>query len=102
MGQGREKGEGPNITYPIPPLTTHSMEECEAICTRTTIMVNGVFRCLGPDQIGWYIQYQGETLPYLKFKRINSFISQILQLDMANSHLLTRFENTIHPSVIRS
>lgn len=30
-------------------LTTHSMEECEAICTRTAIMVNGVFRCLGPN-----------------------------------------------------
>jgi energy-coupling factor transporter ATP-binding protein EcfA2 len=28
-------------------LTTHSMEECEALCTRTVIMVNGVFRCLG-------------------------------------------------------
>merc|ERR1719428_1147319 len=28
-------------------LTTHSMEECEALCTRTVIMVNGIFRCLG-------------------------------------------------------
>jgi ABC-type multidrug transport system ATPase subunit len=28
-------------------LTTHSREECEALCTRTVIMVNGVFRCLG-------------------------------------------------------
>lgn len=31
-------------------LTTHSMEECEALCTRTCIMVNGVFRCLGTQQ----------------------------------------------------
>jgi len=31
-------------------LTTHSMEECEALCTRAVIMVNGVFRCLGPTQ----------------------------------------------------
>lgn len=30
-------------------LTTHSMEECEALCTRTAIMVNGVFRCIGPN-----------------------------------------------------
>lgn len=28
-------------------LTTHSMEECEALCNRITIMVNGSFRCLG-------------------------------------------------------
>ena len=26
------------------------MEECEALCTRMTIMVNGQFRCLGSPQ----------------------------------------------------
>ena len=31
-------------------LTTHSMAECEALCTRIGIMVNGVFRCLGTPQ----------------------------------------------------
>lgn len=31
-------------------LTTHSMEECEAICTRLGIMVNGEFSCLGSPQ----------------------------------------------------
>ncbi|KAM9103951.1 LOW QUALITY PROTEIN: phospholipid-transporting ATPase ABCA7 [Megaptera novaeangliae] len=30
-------------------LTSHSMEECEALCTRLAIMVNG-FRCLGSAQ----------------------------------------------------
>jgi len=28
-------------------LTTHSMEEAEALCTKLTIMVNGTFKCLG-------------------------------------------------------
>jgi ATP-binding cassette, subfamily A (ABC1), member 3 len=28
-------------------LTTHSMEECEALCSRVGIMVGGVLRCLG-------------------------------------------------------
>ena len=28
-------------------LTTHSMEEAEALCHRLVIMVNGEFRCLG-------------------------------------------------------
>merc|ERR1711871_568275 len=31
-------------------LTTHSMEECEALCTRIGIMVGGVMRCLGSAQ----------------------------------------------------
>jgi ATP-binding cassette subfamily A (ABC1) protein 3 len=28
-------------------LTTHSMEEAEALCTRMGIMVNGELKCLG-------------------------------------------------------
>lgn len=31
-------------------LTSHSMEECEAICTRLAIMVGGEFKCLGSAQ----------------------------------------------------
>nr|XP_033770036.1 ATP-binding cassette sub-family A member 3 [Geotrypetes seraphini]XP_033770037.1 ATP-binding cassette sub-family A member 3 [Geotrypetes seraphini]XP_033770038.1 ATP-binding cassette sub-family A member 3 [Geotrypetes seraphini] len=31
-------------------ITSHSMEECEALCTRLAIMVNGQFKCLGSTQ----------------------------------------------------
>ncbi|CAG5125756.1 unnamed protein product [Candidula unifasciata] len=31
-------------------LTSHSMEECDALCTRLAIMVNGRFVCLGSPQ----------------------------------------------------
>ncbi|XP_063824930.1 phospholipid-transporting ATPase ABCA3-like isoform X2 [Ostrinia nubilalis] len=31
-------------------LTSHSMEECEALCSRLTVMVNGRLYCLGPLQ----------------------------------------------------
>ncbi|XP_075459417.1 phospholipid-transporting ATPase ABCA1-like isoform X2 [Ascaphus truei] len=31
-------------------LTSHSMEECEALCTKMAIMVNGNFKCLGSIQ----------------------------------------------------
>ena len=31
-------------------LTTHSMAECEALCSRVGIMVNGTLRCLGSPQ----------------------------------------------------
>ena len=33
-------------------LTSHSMEECEFLCTRLAIMAKGKLRCLGsPDHI---------------------------------------------------
>uniref|UniRef100_A0A4X2KQT5 ABC transporter domain-containing protein n=1 Tax=Vombatus ursinus TaxID=29139 RepID=A0A4X2KQT5_VOMUR len=31
-------------------ITSHSLEECEALCTRLAIMVNGQFKCLGSPQ----------------------------------------------------
>jgi len=31
-------------------LTSHSMEECEALCTRLAIMVNGKLKCIGSPQ----------------------------------------------------
>lgn len=31
-------------------LTSHSMEECDSLCTRLCIMVNGQFKCLGSPQ----------------------------------------------------
>uniref|UniRef100_A0A8C0RA63 ABC transporter domain-containing protein n=1 Tax=Canis lupus familiaris TaxID=9615 RepID=A0A8C0RA63_CANLF len=31
-------------------ITSHSMEECEALCTRLAIMVEGQFKCLGSPQ----------------------------------------------------
>nr|XP_020862173.1 ATP-binding cassette sub-family A member 3-like [Phascolarctos cinereus] len=31
-------------------ITSHSLEECKALCTRLAIMVNGQFKCLGSPQ----------------------------------------------------
>ncbi|XP_072549037.1 phospholipid-transporting ATPase ABCA3 isoform X1 [Salminus brasiliensis] len=31
-------------------ITSHSMEECEALCTRLAVMVNGQFKCIGSPQ----------------------------------------------------
>jgi len=38
------------------------MEECEALCTRLAIMVNGKFRCLGTPQELKYKFGEGYTL----------------------------------------
>nr|XP_008522837.1 PREDICTED: retinal-specific ATP-binding cassette transporter [Equus przewalskii] len=42
-------------------LTSHSMEECEALCTRLAIMVKGSFQCLG-------------TIQHLKYKFGDGYI----------------------------
>ncbi|XP_077309012.1 retinal-specific phospholipid-transporting ATPase ABCA4 isoform X1 [Lithobates pipiens] len=42
-------------------LTSHSMEECEALCTRLAIMVKGTFKCLG-------------TIQHLKYKFGDGYI----------------------------
>jgi len=49
-------------------LSTHSMEECEALCTKTVIMTNGVFRTINSN-VGIKAEYaQGYEL-YVKFAR---------------------------------
>lgn len=52
-------------------LTSHSMEECEALCTRLAIMVNGEFKCLGSTQHLKNKFGEGFVLT-LKLKRISS------------------------------
>ncbi|KAE8610555.1 hypothetical protein XENTR_v10012168 [Xenopus tropicalis] len=42
-------------------LTSHSMEECEVLCTRLAIMVKGTFKCLG-------------TIQHLKYKFGDGYI----------------------------
>jgi len=51
-------------------LTSHSMEECEALCTRITIMVRGRMKCIGSNQYlkqrygqGYTIMIKLHTLP---------------------------------------
>ena len=46
-------GSGPGneaITLQCVLFLLDSMEECEALCTRLAIMVNGQFKCLGSIQ----------------------------------------------------
>mmetsp|Transcript_3366 Transcript_3366/g.4864 ORF Transcript_3366/g.4864 Transcript_3366/m.4864 type:complete len:1961 (-) Transcript_3366:133-6015(-) len=45
VGEGLQEDEKTSVI-----LTTHSMEECEALCPRIAIMANGKLRCLGSAQ----------------------------------------------------
>lgn len=53
-GWGITGGQTGRLRTPPPLLTSsllpHSMEECEALCTRLAIMVKGTFQCLGTIQ----------------------------------------------------
>lgn len=63
-------------------LTSHSMEECEALCTRIAIMVAGEFKCLGSAQ-------------HLKNKFSKGFILTI-KMKSDDSESLTDIRNKIH------
>ena len=58
-------------------LTSHSMEECEALCTRLAIMVNGSFKCHG-------------SIQHLK-NRFGSGYTLTLRCSGENSEPLTKF-----------
>lgn len=63
-------------------LTSHSMEECEALCTRIAIMVAGEFKCLGSSQ-------------HLKNKFSKGFILTIKMKQDDDAHL-HEIQNRIH------
>ena len=59
-------------------LTSHSMEECEALCSRLTIMVDGKMQCLGSVQHlksrfggGYNLEFRmaEEQAPFLQVRR---------------------------------
>merc|ERR1719468_148534 len=68
-------------------LTSHSMEECEALCTRLVIMVNGQFKCLGSPQ-------------HLKAKFGNGYKLAIRLRNQTTSHNLLKFMNQAFPSSV--
>jgi ATP-binding cassette, subfamily A (ABC1), member 3 len=87
-------------------LTTHSMEECEALCTRIGIMVGGTLRCLGSSQrlrslygLGFQIE-MGLAIPGTaaveeEMKSIMSALDQgsdvVVEASLNRSALLTAF-----------
>uniref|UniRef100_A0A3Q3W540 P-type phospholipid transporter n=1 Tax=Mola mola TaxID=94237 RepID=A0A3Q3W540_MOLML len=83
-------------------LTSHSMEECEALCTRLAIMVNGSFKCLGTIQ---HLKYKFVVLfnllltfpgciqrekhyNTLQYKISSSSLARIFQMVLANKDKL--------------
>ncbi|XP_028924307.2 ATP-binding cassette sub-family A member 12 [Ornithorhynchus anatinus] len=70
-------------------LTSHSMEECEALCTRLAIMVNGRFQCIGSLQHIKSRFGRGFTVKvHLKNNRIsNESLTEFMQLHFPKTYL---------------
>ncbi|KAK4877002.1 hypothetical protein RN001_009508 [Aquatica leii] len=73
-------------------LTSHSMEECEALCTRLAIMVNGSFKCIGSTQHLKNRFSDGYTL-IIKTKPFNTDQEQEFALDQIENFVKQSFEN---------
>ncbi|XP_043921604.1 ATP-binding cassette sub-family A member 13-like [Protopterus annectens] len=70
-------------------LTSHSMEECEALCSRLAIMVNGQFRCLGSPQHIKNRFGDGYSVKvwFSKEARNQSAITECLMMDFPGTYL---------------
>uniref|UniRef100_A0A803TXY9 ATP binding cassette subfamily A member 12 n=1 Tax=Anolis carolinensis TaxID=28377 RepID=A0A803TXY9_ANOCA len=70
-------------------LTSHSMEECEALCTRLAIMVNGRFQCMGSLQHIKSRFGKGFTVKLHLNNELDSIekLTQFLQSNFPNTHL---------------
>ncbi|KAI6182270.1 ATP-binding cassette sub-family A member 1 [Aphelenchoides bicaudatus] len=65
-------------------ITSHSMEECEALCSKTAIMVEGQFRCLGS------IQHLKER--WIQVGRLKQVVEEVLpEAKLVSLHLSTFF-----------
>ncbi|KAL5235297.1 hypothetical protein ACI65C_002707 [Semiaphis heraclei] len=62
-------------------LTSHSMDECEALCNRLTIMVDGVMKCIGNIQYLKNRYGQGFTI-MVKLRYIENFDVSELKSDI--------------------
>ncbi|XP_075155305.1 ATP binding cassette subfamily A member 3 isoform X2 [Haematobia irritans] len=73
-------------------LTSHSMEECEALCTRLAIMVNGEFKCLGSTQ-HLKNKFSKGLILKIKVKRSTDIIK-------TSNSLVLSIENNSQPSQV--
>lgn len=82
-------------------LTSHSMEECEALCTRIAIMVNGQFKCLGSSQHIKNKFAKGYNL-IIKLKKTDLFIvdtdpiQQFIKLQFPKAKLKEKHEELLY------
>lgn len=75
-------------------LTSHSMEECEALCTRLAIMVNGEFKCLGSTQ-HLKNKFSKGFLLTIKVKKVDELQAQQMRLDAVKAFVEGNFPGAV-------
>jgi ABC-type multidrug transport system ATPase subunit len=81
-------------------LTTHSMEECEALCNKITIMVNGSFRCIGTHKEVKDLYGQGRELSLKLYTPTKDEVATLQSRWTADGLLVT--EEARRPTVRKS
>ena len=82
-------------------LTSHSMEECEVLCTRLAIMVDGRFKCMGSVQHlktkfgeGYTLTVKIKDLPnHLSYTPTGSDLDDDLLLDSSRNNSIASNDN---------
>ncbi|XP_058116459.1 phospholipid-transporting ATPase ABCA3-like [Anopheles ziemanni] len=69
-------------------LTSHSMEECEALCTRLAIMVNGEFKCLGSTQ---HLKNKFSNGYFLTIKLKRTEVANVDRIADVKQYIVERF-----------
>jgi len=84
-------------------LTTHSMEESEALCSRLGIMVNGEFKCLGNPQHLKAKYGQGYTL-IVKCKSIEEVpvVMDFVKSQVTGAELKDRHQETLYFQIVNN
>lgn len=87
-------------------LTSHSMEECEALCARIAIMVNGQFRCLGSTQHlrskygqGYYIMIRMKHADATNQELVKS-VQECIQREFPSARLKDFHQGLMHFHVL--
>lgn len=75
-------------------LTSHSMEECEALCTRLAIMVNGEFKCIGSTQHLKSKFSKGYFLT-VKIRKAESEANSSKRQDAVKGYVMEHFEGAM-------
>lgn len=91
-------------------LTTHSMEECEALCTKLGIMVSGQFQCFGNVQQlknkfgkGYSLILKCKTIPSMNDASIDLLVKKVenfIQENIPNTVLKDRQQQTLFYQIL--
>ena len=73
-------------------LTSHSMEECEALCDRLAIMVRGSFKCLGGPQ---HIKTKFGKGFQIIVKLTSNSIKSVEELNSVKGSVISKFQDCV-------